>query len=144
MKIPFTFLLVVFAAGIACRADEDDVTKRVNAAEAAIFRNLKELGITPSGPGGELTIALPAALETDATLEKLQGLTRLACLYLHKEKITDAGLAHLKGLKNLETLWLIDANITDRGLQHIKDLTALKSLHLAGTRFTYAGLEHLR
>ena len=52
----------------------------------------------------------------DATLERLQGATRLKHLGLSRTRVTDAGLIHTMGLKALEWLTLSMTQISDVGL----------------------------
>ena len=65
---------------------------------------------------------------TDKSLEHLDGLTQLRCLFLGSTQVTDKGLEHLTGLTQIQTLWLSDTQVTDKGLEHLTGLTKLRTL----------------
>jgi hypothetical protein len=81
---------------------------------------------------------------TDATLERLEGLSELLRVHLDGTTITDAGLEHLEGLSQLKMLHLDNTKVTDAGLEHLTGLSQLEVLDLNGTLVTDAGLERLR
>ncbi len=80
----------------------------------------------------------------DASLEHLQGLTRLEILSLKETGVTDDGVVSIKGLTRLEVLELGRTKVTDKGLEYLKGFTKLKRLDLGGTEVTDKGLVHLR
>ncbi len=99
---------------------------------------------------------------TDATIEQVGRLTRLAELVLIESpfsdplrddtkgltnpggsQVTDASLVHLKALSKLSSLTLNGSRFTDAGLVHLKGLSNLTSVDLRGTSMTDAGLQHL-
>jgi hypothetical protein len=81
---------------------------------------------------------------TDASLQKLTGLTRLEYLDLMGQQVTDTGLEHLKSLTRLQYLYLSGDGITDKGLEHLRGLTGLRYLHLYQTGVTPAGEAKLK
>ena len=81
---------------------------------------------------------------TDATLEKLQGLSQLRILWLDGTPLTDAGLRHVGRLAKLEGLRLSETPVTDAGLDHLRGLSELKWLSLVGTKVTAAGVAKLQ
>ncbi len=80
----------------------------------------------------------------DASLEHLQGLTRLEKLYLKDTQVTDDGIVYIKGLTDLEVLELGRTKVTDKALEHLKGFTKLQTLDLAGTEITNKGLGDLK
>ena len=98
-------------------------------------------GSVKRGPSGWLAVALPEA--TDADLDRVVQLERLASLNLNGSSITDEGLRQLKNLGDLEVLDLRNTPITDDGLEHLQAFPKLEHLNLSGTQITGAGLAHL-
>jgi uncharacterized protein (TIGR02996 family) len=89
---------------------------------------------------------LAGAQITDATLQRLAGLSRLRVLDLSflGDRISNEGLAALRGLTELQELRLNDnENITDKGVAHLAGLTRLVNLSLRSTGISDSGLAHL-
>jgi len=81
---------------------------------------------------------------TDTGLEHIKDLTQLGVLFLKNTKVTDTGLECLKGLKGLAVLSLDGTQVTDTGLIHLRGLNQLRCLHLNGTQITDSGLRHFK
>lgn len=62
---------------------------------------------------------------------------------LHGTRFTDAGLQNLLGMDRLAILVLADDNFSDFGLQYVGKLARLKLLNLNGARVSDAGLREL-
>ncbi len=89
-------------------------------------------------------VALAGSGVTDASLDNLQGFSRLRVLWLNGAKVSDAGLEKLRGFGELEGLSLDGAAVTDAGLHNLRGLTHLQFLALSGSGVTDAGLEDLK
>src|SRR5687768_6340316 len=80
---------------------------------------------------------------TDAELEQLKSLPKIAQLNLANTAVTDAGLPHIAGLAELTHLHLEKTAVTDAGLAHLENLAKLQYLNLYNTPVTDAGLSNL-
>jgi YHS domain-containing protein len=90
-----------------------------------------------------INLSLGGKQITDAELEQLKALPKIAQLNLANTSITDAGLAHIVGLAELTHLHLEKTAVTDAGLPHLKNLAKLEYLNLYNTAVTDAGLSNL-
>ena len=81
---------------------------------------------------------------TDDGLRHLEGLTSLRVLNLHRTAVTDVGLEHLHKLPNLAVLLLHGPGIGDKGLMWVGQMDKLENLELSKTSITDAGLARLR
>lgn len=98
-------------------------------------------GSVRPGPSGWLSVTLPGA--SNADLERVVRLDKLASLNLNDSSITDDGLSQLTGLRDLEVLDLRNTAITDAGLAHLSAFPKLEHLNLSRTQITGAGLTHV-
>lgn len=93
---------------------------------------------------GVVSLNLSGLDVTDASLDRLKGLTELTRLHLERTKITDKGLHDLEHLVNLEYLNLYGTNITDAGLVNLEGMKKLKHLYLWQTKVTDTGVARLK
>jgi hypothetical protein len=80
--------------------------------------------------------------DTDAFLEKIEGMPRLEELAFHHSRFSAAGAKSLSTFPSLKCLRLDRA--TDTTLRQIRDLTQLQELEIDYGHVTDAGLEHLK
>ena len=91
-----------------------------------------------------LQVNLDFSRATDAALDYLSALPKMAGVGLRDARITDEGLKHLADCEQVRWLVLDRTQATDAGLVYLKQLPELQSLSLQHTRVTDAGLEHLK
>lgn len=135
------FAVVLFLGCVPLGAQEEDVTKIIEAIEK-VGGKFKVDAKAKGRPIVLVDLALTKA--DDALLGQLKGLKQLERLSLAGTKITDAGLAHLKDMHKLQLLALPGTKITDKGVAHLKDLKELRVIHLNNTKITDEGLSHLK
>lgn len=95
--------------------------------------------------GGHVAVLdLSGTNVTDATLEEVAKLERLAKLDLHGTQVGDAGVRHLSGLKHLRYLNLYGTQVGDAALEAIAGMGGLRRVYLWGSKVSAKGVESLR
>jgi hypothetical protein len=89
------------------------------------------------------TIAVAAAVVTDADLRKLDAALNLRQLLLDNTSVTDEGVAYLTQLPNLYHLRMRGARLTDRGMESLAKIRSLRFLNIPQAAFTDQGLKEL-
>lgn len=128
LKRPRPFLRTVFGDHFFCDVDHIWVHDRELLQRFEVFDQLYQLECDSA---------------TDADVQHLRGLQRLARLNLKDPQITDAGLESLGTLPALNVLQANGANISGEGLRHFDRLKHIKEISLNDTPMTDVGLTHL-
>jgi hypothetical protein len=81
---------------------------------------------------------------TDDGLALLKDLINLEVLYFNCAEISGAGLAHIQGLPKLATLYLVDADITDDELAHLAEFKKLTQLWFYNQEIRDGGMADLQ
>lgn len=97
--------------------------------------SLKDLSFLKNAVNLKVLILI-SALNEEASLEPLAGLTGLNALFLVDAELGDADLKHLQGLTNLKCLYLNMNNLTN--LEALSRLTNLIELHLDDNPLDYS------
>ena len=86
---------------------------------------------------------LESTMVTDASLQTIAGMKKLADLDLSNCEVTDEGIKALSGHKSLKTLWLNECKISDASMAVLATIPQLESVHLSKTAVTQAGWRQL-
>ncbi|HAA60019.1 MAG TPA: hypothetical protein DCE39_03715, partial [Planctomycetaceae bacterium] len=138
-RLPVWVIAVVaWLGGDAWSADPGDVAKLV------ARRGGRIVELSGGGEPGRVRLALGGTQVSDADLDQLVTLPRLAEIDLSATLVTDRGASRLAGCRTLESIDLSRTRISDAGLSAMAELPHLTSLRVGFTRVRGRGLAGLR